>query len=383
MKDPRIEALARLLIGHSTKLQPGETVVIEGINVPSAIVRAIARAAKKAGGTPLVVLKDDQVIRELAMIYDEADVKLMAECELHMLEKAHAFIGLRGGANAQEYSDVPACRMRRLLDHYVKPVHHEYRSTHLKWVALRWPTPAMAQRAGMSTEAFEDYFFEVCTFDYARMEAAMVPLAELMDRTDRVRILGPNDTDLSFSILGIPSYKSAGFHNIPDGELFTAPVRESVEGRIRYNVPSIYYGTAFSDVCLDFEGGKAVRATANDTKRLNELLDQDEGARYVGEFAFGVHPGIVKPMQDILFDEKIAGSIHLAQGNAYDISDNGNRSAIHWDLILLQTPEAGGGEIWFDDVLVSKNGRFVLPELGPLNPENLAGPRSGALSLGE
>jgi aminopeptidase len=215
------------------------------------------------------------------------------------------------------------------------------------------------------------------------MEAAMVPLAELMDRTDRVRILGPDDTDLSFSIKGIASYKSAGFHNIPDGELFTAPVRESVEGRIRYNVPSIYYGTAFSDVCLDFEGGKAVRATANDTKRLNELLDQDEGARYVGEFAFGVHPGIVKPMQDILFDEKIAGSIHLAQGNAYDISDNGNRSAIHWDLILLQTPEAGGGEIWFDDRLVSKNGRFVLPELEPLNPENLAGPAAGALSLGE
>lgn len=372
MKDPRIDALAKLLIGHSTRLQPGETVVIEGINVPAAIVRAIARAAKEAGGTPLVVLKDDRVIRELAMIYDEADIKLMAECELHMLKKADAFIGLRGGANAQEYADVPAERMKRLLDHYVKPVHHEYRSTHMKWTALRWPTAAMAQRAGMSTEAFEDFFFEVCNFDYARMEAAMVPLAELMDRTDRVRILGPDDTDLSFSIAGMSSYKSAGYHNIPDGELFTAPVRESVEGRIRYNVPSIYYGNAFSDICLDFEGGKAVRATANDTKRLNELLDQDEGARFVGEFAFGVHPGITRPMQDLLFDEKIAGSIHLAQGNAYDISDNGNRSAIHWDLILLQTPDMGGGEIWFDDVLVSKDGRFLPEALQPLNPDNLA-----------
>jgi aminopeptidase len=372
MKDPRIDALARLLIGHSTALQPGETVVIEGINVPAAIVRAIARAAKQAGGTPLVVLKDDQVIRELAMIYDEADIRLMADCELNMLQKAHAFIGLRGGANAQEYADVPAERMKRLLDHYVKPVHHEYRSTKLKWTALRWPTPAMAQRAGMSTEAFEDFYFDVCTFDYARMEAAMQPLAELMDRTDRVRILGPNDTDLTFSLAGMSSYKSAGYHNIPDGELFTAPVPDSVEGRIRYNVPSIYYGTAFSDVCLDFEGGKAVHATANDTKRLNELLDQDEGARFVGEFAFGVHPGITRPMQDLLFDEKIAGSIHLAQGNAYDISDNGNRSAIHWDLILMQTPDFGGGEIWFDDVPVSKNGRFLLPELAPLNPENLA-----------
>jgi aminopeptidase len=373
MRDTRVEDLARLLVNHSCSLQRGETVVIEGINVPPAAVRAIVRAAKQAGGTPLVVLKDDQVIRELAMIYDEADIRLMAECELHMLKKADAFIGLRGGQNAQEYADVPAERMKRLLDHYVKPVHHEYRSTKLKWVALRWPTPAMAQRAGMSTEAFEDYYFDVCTFDYARMEAAMAPLAELMDRTDRVRILGPGDTDLSFSIKGMKSYKSAGTHNIPDGELFTAPVRESVEGRIRYNVPSIYYGTAFSDVCLDFAGGKVVRATANDTKRLNELLDQDEGARFVGEFAFGVHPGITRPMQDLLFDEKIAGSVHLAQGNAYDISDNGNRSAIHWDLILLQTPEMGGGEIRFDDVAVSRNGRFLPEELRPLNPENLGG----------
>ncbi|HEV2078378.1 MAG TPA: aminopeptidase [Allosphingosinicella sp.] len=372
MRDPRIDGFARLLIGHSCGLKPGERVVIEGINVPSEFVRAIARSAKEAGGTPLVVLKDDQVIRELALVYDEDDVKLMAECELHMLRQAHAFIGLRGGANAQEYADVPAERMKRLLQHYIRPVHHEYRSRKLKWVALRWPTPAMAQRAGMSTEQFEDWYFEVCTFDYPRMEKAMEPLAELIDRTDRVRIAGPGDTDLFFSIAGMTSYKAAGYHNIPDGELFTAPIRDSVEGRIRYNVPSVYYGTAFSDVCLDFKAGKVIRAEANETRRLNELLDQDEGARYVGEFAFGVHPGISRPMQDLLFDEKIAGSIHLAQGNAYDVCDNGNRSAIHWDLILIQTPAYGGGEVWFDDRLISREGRFVPAELQPLNPENLA-----------
>jgi aminopeptidase len=372
MKDSRIEELAMLLINHSCSLQPGERVVIEGINVPPEIVRALARAAKEAGGTPVIMLKDDQLIREVALLYDAPDAQLLADWELHLMRQSHAFIGLRGGANAQEYSDVPGPKMRQMLDHYIRPVHHEYRSSHLKWVALRWPTPAMAQRAGMSTEAFEDFFFEACCFDYRRMEAAMEPLAELVQRTDHVRILGPGDTDLSFSIKGMSACKCAGYHNIPDGELFTAPVRDSVEGRIRYNVPSIYYGTAFDDICLDFEAGRAVRATANNSRRLNELLDQDEGARYVGEFAFGVHPGIKRPMQDILFDEKIAGSIHLAQGNAYDVCDNGNRSAIHWDLILLQTPEWGGGEVWFDDRLVSRDGRFVPDELAGLNPASLA-----------
>jgi aminopeptidase len=378
MRDTRVDALAHLLINHSCALKPGERVVIEGVSVPSDIVRALARAAKAAGGVPLVTLKDDQVIRELALLYDEADVRLMAECELNVLRQAHAFIGLRGGANAQEYADVPAAKMKQLLTHFIQPVHHDYRSSNLKWVALRWPTAAMAQRAAMSTEAFEDFFFDLCAIDYAAMEAAMEPLCALMTQTDRVRILGPGDTDLRFSIKGMSQHKAAGYHNMPDGELFTAPVRESVQGRIGYNVPSIYYGTAFSDICLDFEDGRVVRASANDSKRLNELLDQDEGARYVGEFAFGLHPGLTRPMQDILFDEKIAGSIHLAQGNAYSICDNGNRSAIHWDLILIQTPEHGGGEIWFDDVLISRDGRFVLDELTALNPENLARARTCA-----
>jgi aminopeptidase len=225
----------------------------------------------------------------------------------------------------------------------------------------------------MSTEAFEDYFFSVCAIDYARMEAAMEPLAALMRETDEVRIKGV-DTDLSFSIRNMRQYKSAGRRNIPDGELFTAPVRDSVRGRIRYNVPSVYYGTKFEDVQLEFTGGKITRAVcaAGNTQRLNELLDQDEGARYIGEFAFGCHPHITRPTGDILFDEKIGGSVHLAAGNAYRDCDNGNRSAIHWDLILKQTPDAGGGEVYFDNVLIRRDGRFVLPELAPLNPENLS-----------
>lgn len=372
MKDPRIKALAELLINHSCALQAGERVMIEAINVPVEIVINLIRAAKSVGGVPLVMLKDDQVIRELCCAYTEEDARLMAGCELYALRQVQAFIGLRGILNAQEYADVPAARMKNILEHYVKPVHLEHKNERTRWVALRWPTAALAQRAGMSTEAFEDYFFSVCAIDYARMEAAMEPLAALMRETDEVRIKGI-DTDLSFSIKNMAQYKSAGRHNIPDGELFTAPVRDSVQGRIRYNVPSVYYGTKFEDVQLEFRDGKITNAVcaAGNTQRLNELLDQDEGARYIGEFAFGCHPHITQPMGDILFDEKIAGSVHLAAGNAYRDCDNGNRSAIHWDLILKQTPDTGGGEVYFDNVLIRRDGRFVPPELAPLNPENL------------
>lgn len=371
MRDPRIEKLARLLVSHSCALAPGELVVIESVGAPVEIVLSLIREAKRAGATPLVWLKDDRVICELASVYDEADVRLMADCELHALRQSDALISIRATRNTRECSDVPAERTANVLRHYVQPVHLSYRNNHLKWVALRWPTPALAQRAGMSTEGFENYFFDVCDVDYARMEAAMGPLAELIERTDVVCIKGPGETDLRFSVKGVGAYKSAGRHNVPDGELFTAPVRDSVEGRISFNTPSTYYGTTFEGMRLDFSEGRIVGAVANDTRRLNQILDQDEGARYVGEFAFGLHPRITWPVGDILFDEKIAGSLHLAVGNAYPVCDNGNRSAIHWDLILIQTEQMGGGSVYFDDALVRRDGLFVLPELVGLNPERL------------
>ncbi|HEX8475882.1 MAG TPA: aminopeptidase [Pyrinomonadaceae bacterium] len=372
MKDPRVKALARLLVNHSCSLKEGERVLVEAVNAPEEIVLELCRAAKAAGATPFVSLKNDRVIRELCTLYDETDARLMADAELHMLRQMDAFISIRAIENAQEYSDVCGDKLQNILRHYVEPVHYRYRNEHTKWVALRWPTPAMAERAGMSTEAFEDFFFDVCTIDYAKMDAAMTPLVSLMRQTDEVRIHGPGETDVRFSIKGIGQYKSVGRHNIPDGELFTAPVRDSVQGRIHYNVPSVYYGTDFRDVRLEFRDGRIVEASAAANERkLKEILDTDEGARRIGEFAFGFHPRIHEPMRDILFDEKIAGSIHLTPGNAYADADNGNRSAIHWDLILRQTPDAGGGEIWFDQTLVRRDGRFVPVELACLNPENL------------
>jgi aminopeptidase len=228
----------------------------------------------------------------------------------------------------------------------------------------------MAQQANRSTEAFEDFFFNVCTMDYARMAKAMRPLAARMERCDRVHIIGPG-TDLSFSIQGIPAIPCDGKLNIPDGEVFTAPVRDSVNGTVQFNARTIYQGTVHDNVRLEFQRGKVIKAASSNTEHLNKVLDSDDGARYVGEFAIGFNPYVTEPMLDILFDEKIAGSFHFTPGQAYEEADNGNRSMIHWDLVCLQDEAHGGGEIYFDGQLIRRNGLFVVEELEPLNPLHL------------
>ena len=198
----------------------------------------------------------------------------------------------------------------------------------------------------------------------------MAPLKALMERTDRVHILGPG-TDLTFSIKGMPAVKCCGERNIPDGEVYTAPVKDSMNGIISYNTPSEEQGFTFENIVFEVKDGKIVKASANNDERINKLLDTDEGSRYFGEFALGVNPYILHPMKDTLFDEKIAGSFHLTPGASYEDAFNGNKSAVHWDLVMIQRPEYGGGEIYFDDVLIRKDGRFVIPQLECLNPENL------------
>ena len=279
-----------------------------------------------------------------------------------------AYIAVRAGENTSELSDVPSDK----LNMYYKLTRPtlDYRVNKTKWVVLRYPNPAMAQLAGTSQEAFEDFYFNVCTLDYQKMSKAMDPLVDLMNRTDKVRLVGP-DTDLTFSIKDIPAIKCDGLRNIPDGEVYTAPVRESMNGVISYNTFSEEQGFTYENIRFEVKNGKIVKATANDTKRINELLDTDEGSRYFGEFAIGVNPYVLHPMKDTLFDEKICGSFHLTPGMAYEDANNGNKSAVHWDLVMIQRAEYGGGEIWFDDVLIRKDGIFVIPELQGLNPENL------------
>lgn len=366
--DQRYDRLAAVLTRHSTRLKAGEKVLIDAYDIPEQMVIALIRAARAAKAIPFVQTHNARIGREMALGASEEQLKISAEVELARMKKMDAYIALRGSHNITEMSDVPEAKMK-LIGAMMRPVlNHRINKT--KWVVLRWPTPAMAQQAQMSTEAFEDFFFRVCTLDYARMRPGMAALKKLMDETDQVHIKGPG-TDLRFSIKGIGSVTCGGDRNIPDGEVFSCPVKDSVEGYVTFNAPSIYQGTAFDNVRLEFEKGRIVKATANNTRKLNQILDSDEGARYIGEFSLGFNPYILHPIRDILFDEKIAGSFHFTPGQAYEIGGNGNKSQIHWDLVCIQRKDYGGGEIWFDGKLIRKDGLFVPKALQKLNPAAL------------
>jgi aminopeptidase len=372
MRDPRSEKLARLIVEHSTRLRAGEVILIESYDLTRHLVVDLVEAAQRAGGVPLVHLRDQQVIRQMVEHGTEAQFALQADIELYQMKKAQAYVGIRGADNASELSGVDPGQMSLYTQTVASPVHMDQRVNHTRWVVMRYPTPSMAQLAQMGTRQFEDFFYRVCTLDYPRMEEATRPLAERMGVTDQVRLKGPG-TDLTFSIKDVGVVPCYGRRNLPDGECFTAPVRDSVNGTIAFNAPSLYLGTSFSGIRFTFEGGRIVRAEGEPAAHLKHLLDTDEGARHVGEFSLGFNPFIERPMKDTLFDEKIAGSLHFTPGQAYKEADNGNRSQIHWDLVLIQRPDFGGGEVWMDGECVRRDGRFIVPELEGLNPERLAG----------
>jgi aminopeptidase len=369
MHDTRYADLARVLTRHSTALEPGEKVLIDAFDIPDEFIVALVRAVRAAKAVPFVQIHHARVSREIARECDEAQLGITSTLELARMKKMDAYIAIRGSHNISEMSDVPEDRMQLLMGK-MRPV-LDWRINKTKWVVLRWPTPSMAQQAQQSTETFEDFYFKVCTLDYARMAPGMKALKALMDKTDRVHIKGPG-TDLRFSIKGIGAVSCGGDRNIPDGEVFTAPVRDSVEGEITFNAPTIYQGIAFENIRLQFSKGRVVEATGSNTEALNRILDSDAGARYIGEFAIGFNPHILHPMRDILFDEKIAGSFHFTPGQAYAVGGNGNKSRIHWDMVNIQRPDYGGGEIWFDGKLIRKDGLFVPAALQKLNPEYLA-----------
>jgi aminopeptidase len=373
MKDPRYTKLANLLVHHSCKVKAGDKVLIEAFDIPVDFTAELIRVIAEAGGLPIASTYHLPVLRALYSAATVEQMKIIGAVERKRMEAVDCYIGVRGNHNISELSDVPADRMSIYEKEWWHHVHSEVRVKKTRWVVLRWPSPSMAQAAGMSTEAFEDFYFRVCAeVNYEKMSEAMQPLKELMDRTDRVRITGLG-TDLSFSKKGIDTIPCAGEANVPDGEIFTCPVRDSVNGTISFNAETLYRGVVFNGIRLTFKDGKIVQAEAggSGTAQLNQILDADEGARYIGEWSIAVNPFILKPMKDILFDEKIAGSFHLTPGQAYDEADNGNRSQVHWDMVMIQRADHGGGEIYFDDVLVRKDGLFVLPELRQLNPEEL------------
>jgi aminopeptidase len=372
MKDPRYSELANVLVHHSMRVRRGDRVLIEAFDIPPDFTVELIRTIDRAGGVPIVSTYQQQVIRALYHTATEDQMTFIGQVERQRMEGVQCYVGVRGSHNIAELSDVPPERLKLYEKHWWNFVHQQVRVPKTRWVVLRWPHPAMAQAANMSTEAFEDFYFRVCAgVDYAKMARDVQPLVKLMARTDQVRIIGPG-TDLSFSIKGIGAKPCTGDRNIPDGECFSTPVRDSSNGTIQFNTETLYRGRLFNNIRLVLRDGKIVEASADsaeNTTRLNEILDADEGARYLGEFALGFNPHILRPMKDILFDEKIAGSFHYTPGQCYEEVDNGNRSQIHWDMVCIQRPEFGGGEIHFDGKLIRKDGLFVLDELKGLNPE--------------
>lgn len=368
--DPRVEKLAQNLINYSCSLKKKEKVLIEAVGTSCFdLLKALISETYKSGAVPFVIYGANTITREILKNCSAEQMEAMADYDLYRMKEMNAYIGIRAHDNVNELSDIPAEKMKLFSSKYSWPV-AEYRIKNTKWVVLRWPNNSMAQLANTSLEAFEDFYFDVCNLDYSKMSKAMDPLVDLMQKTNRVRIVGQN-TDLSFSIKNMPAIKCDGKLNIPDGEVFTAPIKNSINGHIQYNTPAVFQGTTYENIFFRFQDGKIVEATANETERINKVLDTDEGSRYIGEFSFGVNPYISKPMKDGLFDEKILGSIHLTPGSCYDEAPNDNHSSIHWDLVYIQTKEYGGGEIYFDDRLIRKDGIFVVKELDLLNPKNL------------
>ncbi len=371
MKDFRIEKLANNLLTYSVNIQKGDNILIEILGedgIP--LAKELIKKAEELGAKPFFNIINYEILRVMLESATEEQIKMYGKHDEARMKDMQAYIGIRATPNTSELNGISKEIMELYNKHYTVPVHFEERVKHTKWCILRYPNDSMAQMSKMNKDKFEEFFFNVCNLDYSKMSKAMDLLRDLLNKTDKVHILGEG-TDLTFSVKGIPAEKYTGTFNIPDGEVASAPVKTSVNGYITYNTETSYNGILFNNIKFEFKDGKIVKATSNKTKELNEILDTDEGARYIGEFAFGLNPYIEKPIGDTLFDEKIKGSFHFTPGDSLEESDNGNRSSIHWDIVNIQTPEYGGGEIYFDDVLIRKDGRFVLPELECLNPENL------------
>lgn len=371
MKDKRIEKLANNLLNHSISLQPNEDILIEVLGedgIP--LAKELIVQAEKIGARAYFNIIDYEILRAMLKNCTEEQIKRYAKFDLVRMKDVDCYIGIRATKNIAELNGIENEKIELYNKYYTLPVHFEERVKNTRWCILRYPNNSMAQMSNMSLEEFEDFYFDVCNVDYDKMSKSMDVLVNLMNKTDKVHIIG-KETDLTFSIKGIPAEKYCGNFNIPDGEVASAPIKDSVNGYITYNTETSYNGKKFNNIKFEFENGKIIKATANDTEELNKILDTDEGARYIGEFAIGLNPYVEKPIGDTLFDEKVKGSFHFTPGDSLEESDNGNRSSIHWDIVMIQTPEYGGGEIWFDDVLVRKDGKFVLDELKCLNPENL------------
>ncbi|MGE5279330.1 MAG: aminopeptidase [Deltaproteobacteria bacterium] len=365
MSDPRVQRLAQILVDYSMKVTRNDVVQIDFSGTRALpLVEAIYRRCLQKGAVAEYVSGHESLTRAF---FEEAGTRQLDDLPRHRLaamRRATCYVGIGADEDPRFLARVPTGKVVR-RQRTLKPV-VDRRVNHTRWVVTRYPTQGFARAAHMSLRSLEELFFKSCLLDWPLFSKRLTRLQQIVGRARDVRITAP-DTDLRFSLKGMPAVKCEGLRNMPDGEVFTAPVRGSVEGRITYNVPSLYHGREFNGVRFVFRKGRIVEASCRTgaAADLKRILDSDPGARYIGEFSFGLNPHIRRPVRNILFDEKITGSFHFTPGQAYGETDNGNRSSVHWDLVKDLRP---GGAVYFDGRLIQEDGLFVPKELQPLNP---------------
>ncbi len=367
--DDKLRELARTIASYSIDVKKGEKVLIttQSLETRDFVIYLIDEITK-LGGIPFVNVVDQRINSKLLEVTTDNRIDLVKKYSEFEVDTFDSFIHIKYRVNDYENKNISKEITKKMGRALMKT--QDVRVNKRKWVLLNYPSELDSYKAKMPIDDFKKYALDVMTVDYRKLSNMIKPLKELMDKTDKVRIVSPG-TDITFSIKGMKSVPCCGDKNIPDGELYSAPVKTSVNGKITYNTPSPYQGEIYTGVCLEFKDGKIIKATCNeDNEKLNEIFNSDEGARYIGEFSLGFNPKILYPMGDILYDEKILGSLHFTPGRAYKDCYNGNDSMIHWDMVLIQRSDYGGGEIYFDDILIRKDGKFVLEELKPLNFEN-------------
>lgn len=379
MDQQDLKRLARQFAVNAVRTGPGDNIWIEYKGPKARIIAdACAEAVTEAGGTPLLVDSSAATLTSVIGALSPDGIETIGAEKLARMKTMQGYIRVDDDADEEKIG--LSAEQMGLYKTALRPM-TDHRVNHTRWLVTAAPTEEFAAACGMSFPQFENFYRDVCLVDYNAMSAAVQPLKKIMTEGKKVHILSPaQETDLTFSIEGIPAIPCTGTVNIPDGECFTAPVKDSINGTIKFG-PSSYNGQKFQFIRLTFRDGHiedAVAENAERTAMLNRMLDTDDGARYVGEFAINFNPYIKHPTGSILFDEKIDGGLHLAMGACYDDAPNGNKSAVHWDMVHIQRPDYGGGEIWIDDRLIRRDGIFVVPELEALNPENLKKGGGGA-----
>jgi aminopeptidase len=367
MPDPRIEMLAEVLVNYSIQAKPGDRVLIEGSTLAEPLIKACYAQVLHAGGHPLTNISlpgTDVLFYKYA---SEEQLKHIPAPRRLAMETYDARIAIIADDNTKALSNADPKKMSirsKATGELLKLMLERSARGEMRWVATLFPTSAHAQDAEMSLTEYEDFVYSACLPEaddpvgyWQRFSEWQERLVMWLKGKTRVHVKG-KETDLSLSIAGRPFINCDGRMNMPDGEVFTGPVEDSMSGHVLFSYPAIYQGREVSGIHLRFEKGRVVEATAEKNEEfLHKMLEIDAGAKLVGEFAIGTSKTITKFTREILFDEKISGSFHMALGAGYPESGSKNESAIHWDMICDLRE---GGEIWVDDELLYKNGKFVI-----------------------